>query len=75
MGKHSALLIFRSFLSVFFLSPRPLPSQTKASLMVEMIIVHQKNYRMKLVEKLKKEYAKPSLMFDPLYFTTHHPCE
>ena len=43
--------------------------------MVETIIAHQKNYMNKLVEKLKKEYVNPNLMFDPLYFETHHPCE
>jgi len=43
--------------------------------MVEMIIAHEKNYMNQLVEKLKKKYVNPNLMFDPHYFETQHPCE
>ena len=49
--------------------------ESKPSLLLEMIITHQNNSMSKLVEKLKQEYIKPNLMFDPGYFETQHTCE
>ena len=49
--------------------------KSKPSLLLEMIITHQNNSMSKLVEKLKQEYIKPNLMFDPGYFETQHTCE
>ena len=64
-----------SELFFFFCRPYSLPSKSKASLMVEMIITHQENSRGKLLEKLKQEYANPNAMFDPEHFETLHTCE
>ena len=75
MSLKSVLENVNSELFFFFCRPYPLPSKSKASLMVEMIITHRENSRGKLLEKLKQAYANPKVMFDPAHFETLHTCE